>query len=693
MIRVKSKTVAIVTCHLMILGWIILSPDQIAEASPATTFTADIVARIFNDDVTGKIYVTDRRYRIDLNVQGMNVDRNPIIIVDRSRGQTILINRDAKTIDKFENFSFQAYMVDPFQAITFLEDNMEKRFVGAETIAGYTCDHYEFYDQDFKLADVWLAKNLQVFPLKAHIVSGRDDGILQVKTNIGDTKLELSNIQEGPVNASIFDVPREFARERPSGEAGKEKPRITGTVEGVAPWGRRIGKGGEIQVQVDSRRPIKITLKNLVDKSVCAYATLAEGGDRGAAPFKPLGFDKKSQDRTIKIDKNKKTEWVFIRVQEGLVYATVANQADPFAFSRDQKIYEGYLKHSVLESTGVIVDPDRKLTITVTGDSQDASESEVSVKCYRDSYKDKVFEKTVQIANGAIERWKFSPDQQVKTCEIAIVKETSGVKYRVEQPALEQVKKDVPQASTAPSKTQAAPKIVRTRTSASYGSSTKVTKKGGSSTSLDKSTSREILKALNSGDVAAVKSRIDNGMDPNALVYGVPLLQKAANLSTSEMVQLIIESGGDLKYKDRNGNNALFQAQSNTRYWQQIILLLVEAGIEVNKSTPIWKIAFKTKGGKFQSGVRETLELLLSRGADVNTPISKSGNTLLMFAAKMAWLEPVQFYLDHGADIDARDDKGNTALTWAKTERRGEQPYEQQNRSAIIALLESMGAH
>jgi ankyrin repeat protein len=89
--------------------------------------------------------------------------------------------------------------------------------------------------------------------------------------------------------------------------------------------------------------------------------------------------------------------------------------------------------------------------------------------------------------------------------------------------------------------------------------------------------------------------------------------------------------------------------------------------------------------------VQETLAYLLSKGANVNTPISKSGNTLLMFAAKMAWLEPFEFYLAQGADIHARDAKGNSALSWAKTERRGEQPYEQQNRKAIIALLASKG--
>ena len=277
-------------------------------------------------------------------------------------------------------------------------------------------------------------------------------------------------------------------------------------------------------------------------------------------------------------------------------------------------------------------------------------------------------------------------DDRIKTLELS-VGQSGAVKYRVEQPALDEGRTSTTRSST----TKAPPKVVYTTPIPTHGASKKISgKKSGAG--LSKAETDEILKALNSGDVATVKAYLDKGMDPNALVYGSPLLQKAANLSSAEMVTLIIERGGDLHYKDRSGNDALAKAQSNTRHFQEIIPVLVEAGIPVDQNTPIWKIAFKTNGGKFKPGVKETLTYLLAKGADVNSPISKTGNTLLMFACKMAWLEPVKFYMANGADVNARDKDGNTALSWAKTERRGEQLYEKQHRKAIIEMLESKGA-
>ena len=209
---------------------------------------------------------------------------------------------------------------------------------------------------------------------------------------------------------------------------------------------------------------------------------------------------------------------------------------------------------------------------------------------------------------------------------------------------------------------------------------------------MSKTDAKVISLAFFKNDIKTVKAYFEKGMDANITLNGAPLLQKAARQCNAEMVKLIIAQGGDLTYRAKNGQDALFQAISNTGHWNEVIPVLVEAGVEVNEKTPIYKITQKVNNGKFKPGVKKTLELLLTNGADINYPTSTSGSTHLMFAAKMAWLEPVEFYLAHGADINARDRKGNTALSLAKTKRKGEQPYEEENRKVIIELLESKGA-
>ena len=280
-------------------------------------FTADITARMFDSDVTGKIYATDGRYRMDLTVAGDSVAKGPVVLVDRTRGVTLLLNPNNRTYDTFENFSPRAYLIDPFQAITYLQENVTRRRIGTDTIAGYACDHDGFYDQDAKLADVWFAGELGAFPVKAHIVSGRKDGAIEVKTNIRDVTLVLSNIEAAPIDPTVFAIPPEFTKEERPMPARQDKPAIARTVKGTAPWGRRIGKGGEIQVAVDPHRPLKIVLKNLTDRSSCRYRIIPEDGAWDAAPPHQWTLSKKDKPNVWRSKRRKKPPGCPFRSKRG----------------------------------------------------------------------------------------------------------------------------------------------------------------------------------------------------------------------------------------------------------------------------------------------------------------------------------------------------------------------------------------
>ena len=633
-------------------------------------FTADISEQVFNTDATGKIFVGDGQYRMDLHVQDKQGRGNPIIIVDRKAGRTLLLDAKTKTYEEAKNFTFRAYMLDPFQSVETLGRTVEKKAAGAETLAGYACDKYEYFDGSAKLAEVWYSRELQ-FPIKIHIVSGRGEGSINVKTNIGDTRVELRNIKEGPVDPGLFRIPEGYARakrpEAPKKKAAASLPSVSGMEKGTSPWGRRITQGGEIRVKVDPERPCKIRLTNLADQSAYTLTAFRKDAPENAAQPKQYTLDKRGQKREVSLGQGKKTREVSIRVDQGLIYAVVMNEKKDF--DRDDTVREAYLIEN--QGIGYPVDPKRELKISMTGDNQDSAYSEVKLIGYRQDYKDKLFEEVVRLGNGKSKSWTFSPEKNIRTIEV-LVDKIGGVKFRMEQPTPAQ-------------------KIVRTQP---IKKKQTPTKKAGKTfgAALSKTDAKVISLAFFKNDIKTVKAYFEMGMDANITLNGAPLLQKAARQCSAEMVKLIIAQGGDLTYRNRKGQDALFQAISNTGHWNEVIPVIVEAGVGVNKKTSIYKITYKVKNGKFKPGVKETLEFLLTKGADINYPTSTSGSTHLMFAAKMAWLEPVEFYLANGADVNARDKKGKTALSLAKTKRKGEQPYEEKNRKVIIELLESKGA-
>ena len=80
-------------------GWlscltIILTVIFLCTSAQAAEFTADIFERVFNHDVTGKIYVKDAKYRMDQDDK--KTGEKPVIIVDRQGGFTRLLNTEAK---------------------------------------------------------------------------------------------------------------------------------------------------------------------------------------------------------------------------------------------------------------------------------------------------------------------------------------------------------------------------------------------------------------------------------------------------------------------------------------------------------------------------------------------------------------------------------------------------------------------
>jgi ankyrin repeat protein len=76
------------------------------------------------------------------------------------------------------------------------------------------------------------------------------------------------------------------------------------------------------------------------------------------------------------------------------------------------------------------------------------------------------------------------------------------------------------------------------------------------------------------------------------------------------------------------------------------------------------------------------VKLLLDKGANVNVKENRNGATPLIVAAFEGNKEVIEQLLAKGADIDAKDNEGNTALSLASA--RG--------HTAVVELLKARGA-
>ena len=87
------------------------------------------------------------------------------------------------------------------------------------------------------------------------------------------------------------------------------------------------------------------------------------------------------------------------------------------------------------------------------------------------------------------------------------------------------------------------------------------------------------------------------------------------------------------------------------------------------------------------------LKLVFAKGASPDSYTTKKKTTVIMYYAKKGWLDPLRFFLDQGANVNAKSTDGQTALSEALTKpSRPENAARKKERQAVVELLKSKGA-
>jgi ankyrin repeat protein len=169
--------------------------------------------------------------------------------------------------------------------------------------------------------------------------------------------------------------------------------------------------------------------------------------------------------------------------------------------------------------------------------------------------------------------------------------------------------------------------------------------------SLDDTTGLEVIELLlNKGANPNLQLKLlppyrslgaDRGVDGMLTIGTTPLL-RAAKAMDAPAIELLLKHGANQKLTNTRG----------------MLPIVAAAGVgSVDADTRGW---FTTED--VQRRAIASLDLLLKAGGDVNAADPQRGTTLLHGAAFWGWNDVVQFLVDKGAKLDAKDSRGFTPI-------------------------------
>jgi ankyrin repeat protein/mono/diheme cytochrome c family protein len=199
------------------------------------------------------------------------------------------------------------------------------------------------------------------------------------------------------------------------------------------------------------------------------------------------------------------------------------------------------------------------------------------------------------------------------------------------------------------------------------------------------STSDDLFQAARAGDAAAVRDLLKNGANIKARdELGNTPLMVAAFCAPADVLELLLKAGAEVNATNKAGATALMRAAT----FEDKTRLLVAHHADVKARSALGNTALILAARK--AGSVRTVKLLLDHGADVNAT-NIYGASALMAAVAAPDRETVRLLLDRGADVNAKPRMdvdgfiwggGRTPLMWAAF----------QGNEALIRLLIERGA-
>jgi len=441
------------------------------SSTMAASFSADMVMEKNGKTETGKIYLLNQYYRLEVLEDGKPM----AIIADKERNVHCVLNIEEKVFFEISSDNFGVLSKDPFKGSEYMVSKYGSKVEGTEKINGINCEKQEVVAQGTKIHSRWFSNDLK-FPVKLISYQGKQASYVT----------ELKAIKNVDLQMDLFKPPADFKQVEEPGAAEKRKREteskneaalsgLTTVETSQVPCYVKIAAGGELRVPIDTDREAYLTIVNEAEgESVYTLWEYQNGKPRKDFEAEPSRLERKGHRKTWEFnDKfrqntpSRLANELRIKAEKGLIYANL----------RQKGVDRTDVYNGGGWQTDADADPKRPLTVRITGDNPfgDQTTGEFWLR-YEAGGTSKGISFTVK--TGKTRTWDYPADKGVKTVAVSISKGDGRAKIILIQPPVP--KKAAPKQATVkkapkPTYTPKAKAVTQFTVTEPYGTSKPLT--------------------------------------------------------------------------------------------------------------------------------------------------------------------------------------------------------------------------